>query len=144
MNHDFAQTKLLLQQFVDQQYSDWLKTYSPIKLTPKALKKESEKDDSYFWTTGDEFIHEYILLSNGQEVSTSSITIEPGISESDHFWKSPKSWKEDNDEGSVIFLEVVVQCIACEGGAKKTENPCTQCGDSGEWVFLPKELKSNL
>lgn len=74
-----------------------------------------------------------MTLSNGTELSYSSVDIFPGIeedSEEDLYFTSSKSWEDAEDEFLRVMIEVVVKCTVCEGAG------CEECEKSGNWTFV--------
>lgn len=123
-----------LQEWVDREYNAWIADYSPKRHEGDgALENAMKVGEEFTWTCSDQFLQDYVTLSDGTELSYRSVDILPGIqdeSEDDLFFTSSKSWQEADVDMIRVAIEVVVTCTNCAG------NGCTDCENSGEWSFV--------
>jgi hypothetical protein len=141
---DVSQIKRELQEWLDRDYDGWISNYSPKRHEGKsAVKKALKAGEEFIWSCSDEFLHNYVTLSNGTELSYLSVDVFPGIeedSEGDLCFTSTKSWQEEDDDFIRVMLEVLVKCTMCDGAG------CQECEGSGNWTFvaskwtIPSEL----
>ena len=130
-----AEMKSAIAAMVDEDYENWVSQYQPIKQTGRSGLKAVEKaGDEFSWTTIDEFVQDYLTLSDGTELSYVAVGITTGIHDGELFFTSDSSWLAADDEDRTVNIEVVVTCQQCLGNSAG----CDLCGNSGEWVFLPK------
>lgn len=131
---DVSQIKRELQEWLDREYDAWIANYSPQRHEGKsAVKKALLAGEEFSWSCSDEFLQNYVTLSDGTELSYSSVDIFPGIeedSEEDLYFTSTKSWEDEDDDLIRVMLEVVVKCTLCNGSG------CKECEDSGNWTFV--------
>ena len=132
---EFSWIKAEIQEAVDQDYNSWLETYQPKRVEDESGLQAAEKaGEKNSWTTIDEFVQDYLTLSNGQELSYVAVGITTGIQEGDLFFISETSWEDEDEEDRLVNIEVVITCLACQGSA----TDCVECNQTGEWVIMPK------
>ena len=131
------------QNWINAEYEAWITTYAPKQYKGKKAFKEIQKvGPEYVWTEGNSFEQEYLSTPDGNEISSESITITPGVSEGDSYWICKKSWKDAEDDYSDIFVEVVIRCQTCVDSNDNSAGICKDCDGTNEWIFTPNSFFS--
>lgn len=129
-----AQARVEIGRIVDEEFESWFARYNPVRHDgADAIRYAQSAGENFSWTVVDEFLQDYLTLSNGRELSYIAINIIPGIEESDTIFTSSRSWSALGDEDRIVPIEVVTDCLDCAGAG----GSCELCGGSGEWVFVP-------
>lgn len=138
MNPD--QLKTEIQELLDADFNDWFIKYQPVKQTgKKGLKAVEAAGEEHSWTTIDEFVQDYLTLSDGTELSYVAVGITTGIQEGELFFTSNLSWEELADEDRLVNIEVIITCQVCFGNSAE----CDACDRTGEWVFVATPPEPN-